>query len=103
MSIDPKDLRLQILEMVRLYRSATIAEKQFNPGQDAIPASGKVFDADDLAMLVDSALDCRLTSGGRFAKQFEVDLARFIGTRHAMLVNSGSSANLVAVSALTSP
>jgi CDP-6-deoxy-D-xylo-4-hexulose-3-dehydrase len=61
-----------------------------------------VFDDEDLAYLVDAALDFWLTSG-RFAQEFEASLARVVGVRHAMLVNSGSSANLLALAALTSP
>jgi CDP-6-deoxy-D-xylo-4-hexulose-3-dehydrase len=64
--------------------------------------AGRVFDADELLQLVDASLEFWLTTG-RFADQFERDFARFFGLRHAMLVNSGSSANLLAVSALTSP
>ena len=64
--------------------------------------SGKVIDGDDLSAVVDSALDCWFTTG-RFAEDFERKLARFVGVRCASLVNSGSSANLLAVSALTSP
>ena len=67
-----------------------------------MPVSGKVIDADDLSSLVDSALDGWFTTG-RFAADFERKLARFVGVRCASLVNSGSSANLLAVSALTSP
>ena len=71
-------------------------------GQSAVPVSGKVIDADDICSVVDSALDGWFTTG-RFAKEFERKLARFVGVRSASLVNSGSSANLVALSALTSP
>jgi CDP-6-deoxy-D-xylo-4-hexulose-3-dehydrase len=67
-----------------------------------VPVSGKVVDAADLCSVVDSALDCWFTTG-RFATDFERKLARFVGVRSASLVNSGSSANLVAISALTSP
>ncbi|MGA8532328.1 MAG: lipopolysaccharide biosynthesis protein RfbH, partial [Acidobacteriaceae bacterium] len=68
----------------------------------SVPVSGKVIDAADLSAVVDSALDCWFTTG-RFAEDFERKLARFVGVRCASLVNSGSSANLVALSALTSP
>ena len=67
-----------------------------------VRVSGRVFDADDVTTLVDSSLDFWLTAG-RFATQLERDLASFMGMRNALLVNSGSSANLVALSALTSP
>jgi len=67
-----------------------------------VPVSGKVIDGSDIGNLVDSALDGWLTAG-RFTEQFQRELARFVGTRDALFVNSGSSANLVALSALTSP
>jgi CDP-6-deoxy-D-xylo-4-hexulose-3-dehydrase len=67
-----------------------------------VPVSGKVIDAKDICSVVDSALDAWFTTG-RFADEFEGRLARFVGVRSASLVNSGSSANLVALSALTSP
>lgn len=67
-----------------------------------MPVSGKVIDGSDVSAVVDSALDAWFTTG-RFAEAFERDLARFVGVRSASLVNSGSSANLVALSALTSP
>ncbi len=76
--------------------------REFVPGQTPIPVSGKVFDAEELEFLVNAALDFWLTTG-RFADQFEKEFAGFIGVRSASLVNSGSSANLVALSALTSP
>src|SRR5205085_11007473 len=71
-------------------------------GETPIPVSGRVFDERDMQSLVDSALDFWLTTG-RFAAQFERAFARFLGVRTATLVNSGSSANLLAVTALTSP
>jgi CDP-6-deoxy-D-xylo-4-hexulose-3-dehydrase len=67
-----------------------------------VPVSGKVLDGDDIASLVDSSLDGWLTAG-RFTEKFQRTLAQYIGTRDALFVNSGSSANLVALSALTSP
>ncbi|NLU50548.1 MAG: lipopolysaccharide biosynthesis protein RfbH [Syntrophomonadaceae bacterium] len=78
------------------------SKRLFIPGETYIPASGKVLDEEDLLALLDSALDMWLTAG-RFAEQFEKELARFLGTRFCCLVNSGSSANLVAIAALTSP
>jgi CDP-6-deoxy-D-xylo-4-hexulose-3-dehydrase len=66
-----------------------------------VPVSGKVLESDDIANLVDASMDGWLTSG-RFTEEFQRELARYIGTRHALFVNSGSSANLVALSALTS-
>jgi CDP-6-deoxy-D-xylo-4-hexulose-3-dehydrase len=102
MSTPAPQLRAQILELVAQYHEAAFAPRAFVPGQTPIPPSGKVFDADELCCLTDSALDFWLTTG-RFAEQFEKSLAQFFGVRHALLTNSGSSSNLVALSALTSP
>ena len=71
------------------------------PGETPVPVSGRVFDADELLHLVDASLDFWLTTG-RYAKRFELEFAQAVGVRHALLCNSGSSANLLAVSALTS-
>jgi CDP-6-deoxy-D-xylo-4-hexulose-3-dehydrase len=96
------DLRRQILELTRQYHAEAFPPREFLPGTSAVQVSGKVIDADDIASVVDSALDAWFTTG-RFAKEFEKKLARFVGVRSASLVNSGSSANLVALSALCSP
>ncbi|MEP6776152.1 MAG: lipopolysaccharide biosynthesis protein RfbH [Chloroflexota bacterium] len=95
-------LRLQIMELVAEYHAEAFPQKEFMPGETYIPVSGKVFDGTEMQYLVDSALDFWLTSG-RFATRFERDFARIFGVRNALLVNSGSSANLVALSCLTSP
>ncbi len=95
-------LRAQILAMVSEYWAEAFPQQDFVPGETAIPVSGKVFDASELQYLVDASLDFWLTTG-RFAAQFEREFARFFGVRHALLVNSGSSANLLALSCLTSP
>ena len=101
MTKEPR-VREKILSQVREYWAAQWGEeKPFVPGETPIPVSGKVFDADDVSSLVDASLDFWLTTG-RFAQDFERRLAKFVGVRHAMLCNSGSSANLVALSALTS-
>ena len=76
--------------------------KSIIPGLDYIPVTGKVITEDDLLMGVDAVLDGWLTTG-RFAAKLERDLASYIGSRFSLLVNSGSSANLVAFYALTSP
>ncbi|HQU45754.1 MAG TPA: lipopolysaccharide biosynthesis protein RfbH, partial [Pirellulales bacterium] len=102
MSHQPDQLREAILDLVRQYHHANWPRRGFQAGKDAVPVSGKVFDEHDLVNLVDSSLDFWLTTG-RFAERFERDFARFCGVRHALLTNSGSSANLLAVSALTSP
>jgi CDP-6-deoxy-D-xylo-4-hexulose-3-dehydrase len=96
------DLRASILEMVAQYSLEEFAEKPFIPGESPVPVSGKVFDSEEVMALVDSALDFWLTTG-RYAYRFEREFARYLGVRHAMLCNSGSSANLLALSALTSP
>jgi CDP-6-deoxy-D-xylo-4-hexulose-3-dehydrase len=95
-------VRKQILESVNRYHAAAFPEHAFVPGETPVPCGGRVFDADDMVHLVDAALDFWLT-GGRYAAQFEREFARFVGVRHAVLCNSGSSANLLAVAALTSP
>jgi CDP-6-deoxy-D-xylo-4-hexulose-3-dehydrase len=74
----------------------------FVPGSTPVPVSGKVLDADDFVALVDSSLDGWLTAG-RFTEKFQRNLARYVGARSAVFVNSGSSANLLALTALTSP
>jgi CDP-6-deoxy-D-xylo-4-hexulose-3-dehydrase len=95
-------LRQQILDLSARYFVEAFPASEFKPGESAVPVSGKVIDGGDLSSVVDSALDCWFTTG-RFAEEFERKLARFAGVRCASLVNSGSSANLLAVSALTSP
>lgn len=95
-------LRNQILNLVAEYYDEAFAPDAFVPGQSAVPVSGRVFDAAELQYLVDASLDFWLTTG-RLAAQFEREFARLVGVRHAILVNSGSSANLLALSCLTSP
>ena len=77
-------------------------KKEIIPGKDYIPVTGKVIDSSDLLYGVDATLDGWLTTG-RYAKQFESDLAEYIGCKKSIIVNSGSSANLTAFYALTSP
>ena len=96
-----QDLRARILDLVREHHAAR-GERPFAPGDTTIGYAGRIFDADEVVALVDSALDFWLTAGPR-AADFERELARVAGTKYAMLVNSGSSANLVAISALASP
>jgi CDP-6-deoxy-D-xylo-4-hexulose-3-dehydrase len=95
-------LRAQILDLVAEYWVEAFPETPFTPGRQPVPVSGKVFDAVEMRFLVDSALDFWLTTG-RFAAQFEREFARWMGIRDCVLTNSGSSANLLAMSALTSP
>src|SRR5277367_5468169 len=96
------ELRSQILSLVNAYHAANWPAKEFVPGESTIPYAGRVFDAEEVVNLVDSSLDFWLTTG-RYASQFEREFARFFGVRNALLCNSGSSANLLALSALTSP
>lgn len=100
--MNESELRGRILELVSQYHSAHFLHKEFIPGKTSIPCSGKVFDEQELIHLVDASLDFWLTTG-RYADAFESKLAGYLGVNHAMLCNSGSSANLLAVSALTSP
>jgi CDP-6-deoxy-D-xylo-4-hexulose-3-dehydrase len=102
MSTRVAELRQRILDLTAEYFAEAFPTRTFSPGESAVPVSGKVIDASDIQAVVDSALDGWFTTG-RFAKDFERKLARFVGVRCASLVNSGSSANLVAISALTSP
>ena len=102
MPSDADALRAQILSLVARYHAAAFPQRPFTPGESRVPVSGRVFDANEIERLVDSALDFWLTTG-RFAEQFEREFAKYMGTRYALLVNSGSSANLLAISVLTSP
>ena len=95
-------LRKQILELVEVYATNSLKDSKFTPGQDPISVSGKVLSPNDFSSIVDSTLDGWFTSG-RFTTKFEKDLANFVGVRSSVFVNSGSSANLLAVTALTSP
>lgn len=97
-----EDLRQQILQLVRQYGELDSQPKTFFPGVTAVPPSGKVVGAEEMALMTEAALDCWLTTG-RFNDEFEKKLAAFIGVKHLITVNSGSSANLVAFSTLTSP
>ena len=93
--------REKILSLVKDHYAEAFPTKLFVPGETLIPVSGKVFDEDEIVQLVDASLDFWLTTG-RYAYRLERELAKFVGVRHSFLVNSGSSANLVALSALTS-
>jgi CDP-6-deoxy-D-xylo-4-hexulose-3-dehydrase len=95
-------LRDQIRWLVAEYHEAAFPAPEFQPGVTRVPVAGRVFDAADVQHLVDASLDFWLTTG-RFAARFEREFARYLGLRSAMLVNSGSSANLLALSCLTSP
>src|SRR5450759_5394275 len=96
------ELRAEVLGLVREYHKAAFPEQEFVPGQSQVAYAGRVFDAEELVYLVDSSLDFWLTTG-RFAARFEREFAQFFVRRDAILVNSGSSADLVALTCLTSP
>jgi len=100
-SPDAVRIRGEILDQVRAYFAAAYEDRTFRPGEDGVPVSGRAFDERELVHLVDSSLDFWLTTG-RFAERFEKEFARWFGIREAILVNSGSSANLVALATLTS-
>ena len=97
------DDRTDVLRSVEIFANRLLSSVgDFVPGETPVPVSGKVLGAEDFVQLVDSCLDGWFT-GGRYQHDFEVALARYVGVRNAVFVNSGSSANLVALSALTSP
>ncbi|HJW57958.1 MAG TPA: lipopolysaccharide biosynthesis protein RfbH [Burkholderiaceae bacterium] len=95
-------LRSQIHELVQQFADIAYAPKAFLPGESPVPVSGKVIGAKELQLMVDASLDGWLTTG-RFNAMFEERLAKFLGVKYLITVNSGSSANLVAFSTLTSP
>lgn len=101
MSETPESLRKKIIELSHQYYKEKFKPKPFRPGVDYIPVSGKVFDKEELSFLLDSSLDFWLTAG-RYANKFEKDFAKWMDRKYALLTNSGSSANLLALSALTS-
>ena len=94
-------LRKQIIGLVRDYHKAAFPPQQFVPEESPVPYAGRIFDSEELVNLVEASLDFWLTTG-RFADQFEDEFAKFFGLNHCILVNSGSSANLLALSCLTS-
>jgi CDP-6-deoxy-D-xylo-4-hexulose-3-dehydrase len=96
-----QQVREEILDLVKEYSQLQWPAKEFSPGASPVLYAGRVFDEDDVATLVDSSLDFWLTAG-RYCAEFERKLARFVGIREAVVCNSGSSANLLALSALTS-
>ena len=97
-----QQLREQILDLVGRFADLSLAPKAFEPGLTTVPPAGKVLGAPELRNMVEAALDGWLTTG-RFNAQFEQRLAQILGVKHVRTVNSGSSANLLAVAALTSP
>jgi CDP-6-deoxy-D-xylo-4-hexulose-3-dehydrase len=101
MTRDEKELREEIIQLTREYFDVAFPEKPFLGGISQVPVSGKVFDAEEMTNLIDASLDFWLTTG-RYAEIFEKRFAKVMGVRHALLCNSGSSANLLALTALTS-
>ncbi len=99
---DLNELRAQIGSLVKQYADKALVPPPFVPGTTAVPPSGKLLGAEEIQMMVEASLDGWLTTG-RFNDAFEDRLAKFLGVKHLLTVNSGSSANLVAFSALTSP
>jgi len=97
-----KELRENILQLVAEYAEDSLSPGAFVSGESHVPVSGKVLGAKELQFMVDASLDAWLTTG-RFNDAFEKRLKKFLGVNHVLTVNSGSSANLVAFSALTSP
>ena len=97
-----RNLKKEIFNLVAEYYTEKHKPKPFIPGETYIQYAGRVYDKKDIISLVDSALDFWLTAG-RFAKEFEEKFAKFLGVKYCILTNSGSSANLLAISALTSP
>lgn len=95
------ELRTQIRHLVNEYYLAAFSPRDFVPGETRVPVSGRVFDQNELQTLMEATLDFWLTTG-RFADEFEREFAHWFGLRYAILVNSGSSANLLALAALTS-
>lgn len=95
-------LRTQISDLVQQYADIVYEPKPFVPGETPVPVSGKVIGAKELQLMVEASLDGWLTTG-RFNTMFEERLAKFLGVKYLITVNSGSSANLVAFSTLTSP
>jgi len=98
----PEAIRTQILDLVKEYHTAKFASKVFDPDKDLVHYAGRVFDAEEIVNLVDASLDFYLTAN-RYAELFESEFADYLGLSNALLVNSGSSANLVALTTLTSP
>lgn len=101
-SLTAEQLKARILELVERYARVAHRRLEFDPVRPRVPVSGKVYGAEELRSVVDAGLEFWLTTG-RFNAAFESGLAGFLGVKHALTTNSGSSANLLAVAALTSP
>ena len=101
MKMTEQEMHAKILELVKEYCDMYHKEKPYHEG-DRIPYASRVYDHEEMCNLVDSALEFWLTSG-RYVKQFETDMAKYLGVKYVSVVNSGSSANLLAFMTLTSP
>lgn len=99
---DEQAIRQEIFHLVQEFYEVKFAHQHFTPGRDEVRYAGRVFDHREIERLVDASLDFWLTAG-RFSEEFELDFADFVDVDYAILTNSGSSANLLALSALTSP
>ena len=97
-----EELRSEILRLVEEFWKERFGTREFTPGKTPVRYAGRVFDGEEMKNLVDSGLDFWLT-GGRYSEQFELGLSDFWGIDNAIVTNSGSSANLLAISSLTSP
>ncbi len=103
--MEDEDLKVKLRHIIKEYFSVYHAGKMaapFVPGESFVPVSGKVYDGEDMATAMEALLDFWLTTG-RFARTFEESFSKYVGVRHTLLCNSGSSANLLAIVALTSP
>ena len=101
MSLTEENIKKKIFRLVSDYYAIKHKDKVFIPGKSKVHYAGRVFDEKEIISLVDSALDFWLTAG-RFADEFEKRFSEFIGVKYSLLTNSGSSANLLGLSALTS-
>jgi CDP-6-deoxy-D-xylo-4-hexulose-3-dehydrase len=99
---EPEEIRKRILELVEDYYREKFGKKGFDPTCDIVHYAGRVFDSREMTYLVDAGLDFFLTAN-RYAERFETEFAEYLGLSNALLVNSGSSANLIALTSLTSP
>ena len=103
--MNDKDFRKPVRDAVADYFTTCHAPRRdapFVPGETFVPVSGKVYDGEDMATVMEAVLDFWLTTG-RFAHAFEKSFSEFLDVRHTLLCNSGSSANLLALACLTSP
>jgi CDP-6-deoxy-D-xylo-4-hexulose-3-dehydrase len=100
--MNKEQIKEKIIHLVSRYSALENKPVKFEPGKTTIPPSGKVIGAKEQELMVEASLDGWLTTG-RFNKEFETRLAKFLGVKHLLTVNSGSSANLVAFNTLTSP